>query len=62
MSSADYFFPSPVGGVPVNIDLGPSVALALLYACLVPLIAYRAISRRSRTMILAGTMIFGVQR
>lgn len=61
-SSPTVFFPSPIGGVPFTIDLAPSVLFALLYAALAPLVIYRVASAKSRTIILAGTFIFSLQR
>ncbi|TFK20922.1 hypothetical protein FA15DRAFT_673031 [Coprinopsis marcescibilis] len=55
-------FPSPVGGVPLQSDLAPSILFAVLYGLLAPLVFYRLYDRRSRTLLLLGTMIFAIER
>ncbi|KAJ2919926.1 hypothetical protein MD484_g434, partial [Candolleomyces efflorescens] len=55
-------FPAPVGGLVLPSDLAPSIVFAVLYALLLPLVAYRIFDRRSRTLLLLGTIIFSVER
>ncbi|EAU91146.1 hypothetical protein CC1G_03314 [Coprinopsis cinerea okayama7 len=55
-------FPSPVGGASLPPDFAPSILFAVLYGLLVPLTAYRLYDRRSRTVLLLGTIIFSTER
>ncbi|KAF8812921.1 hypothetical protein BYT27DRAFT_7158810 [Phlegmacium glaucopus] len=55
-------FPAPVGGTALPADFAPSILFAILYACLVPLMLYRMIDRRSRCILLIGTIPFSVER
>ncbi|KAH9889390.1 hypothetical protein C8Q73DRAFT_654324 [Cubamyces lactineus] len=55
-------FPSPVGGAPFPIDFAPSILFAALYALLIPVIVWRAVDRRSRTVILIGTACLAIER
>ncbi|KAF8812922.1 hypothetical protein BYT27DRAFT_6399199 [Phlegmacium glaucopus] len=55
-------FPAPVGGTALPEDFAPSILFAILYACLAPLMLYRMINRRSRCIILVGTIAFSVER
>jgi hypothetical protein len=55
-------FPAPVGGTPYQIDFAPSFIFAVLYGALVPLMVYRMFSRRSRSILLIGTVAFSVER
>ncbi|KAF9462286.1 hypothetical protein BDZ94DRAFT_1166123 [Collybia nuda] len=55
-------FPSPIGGTSFPADFAPSILFAVLYALLVPLMLYRVYDKRSRTTLLIGSVIFGVER
>ncbi|KAF9462282.1 hypothetical protein BDZ94DRAFT_1261516 [Collybia nuda] len=55
-------FPTPVGGTLLQNDFAPSILFAVLYALLIPLMVYRAWDKRSRTLLLLGTAIFGIER
>jgi len=55
-------FPAPVGGTVYPSDLAPSILFAILYGLLLPLIVYRVLDRRSRSILLIGTIIFSVER
>ena len=55
-------FPAPVGGVPQPGDFVPSILVAILYACLIPVIAWRLIKPESRNFVLIGTVAFSVER
>ncbi|KAF8812920.1 hypothetical protein BYT27DRAFT_7182151 [Phlegmacium glaucopus] len=55
-------FPAPVGGTALPADFAPSILFAILYACLAPLMLYRMIDRRSRCILLIGTIAFSVER
>lgn len=55
-------FPAPVGGVPQPGDFVPSILVAILYGCLLPVIAYRLIRPESRNFILIGTICFSIER
>ncbi|KAI0359573.1 hypothetical protein OH77DRAFT_1038013 [Trametes cingulata] len=57
-SDATHEFPSPIGGVPLDIDFAPSILFAVLYGLLIPVAIYRVINPRSRNMVLIGTLIF----
>lgn len=55
-------FPSPVGGVPFPEDYAPSILFAVLYALLVPLMFYRMLHKRSRNLLLVGSVVFAIER
>ncbi|KAF9476875.1 hypothetical protein BDN70DRAFT_907460 [Pholiota conissans] len=55
-------FPAPVGGTPFPIDFAPSFTFAVLYAALVPLMVYRMFTKRSRSILLIGTIAFSIER
>lgn len=55
-------FPSPIGGAPLSEDFAPSIIFAVIYGMLAPIIIYRITSPKSRTLVLAGTAMFGLQR
>ena len=55
-------FPSPVGGVPLALDFAPSVLLAVLYACLVLVVAFRLTRPASRTFSIFGVYLFIIER
>ncbi|PPQ99763.1 hypothetical protein CVT24_009666 [Panaeolus cyanescens] len=60
---AGHPFPAPIGGTPLpDVDFAPSILFAILYALLIPLMVYRAFHRRSRTILLLGTIAFAVER
>ncbi|PCH41219.1 hypothetical protein WOLCODRAFT_162904 [Wolfiporia cocos MD-104 SS10] len=62
LSPADYYFPTPVGGLPLSDDLAPSIVFAALYGCLAPLVLYRMISPGSRCIMLLPTAILATMR
>jgi hypothetical protein len=55
-------FPTPVGGTPFPEDFAPSIVFAILYALLIPIMVFRVYDRHSRTTLLIGSVIFGVER
>jgi hypothetical protein len=55
-------FSAPVGGTALPVDFAPSILFAILYACLAPLMLYRMFDRRSRCILLIGTIAFSVER
>jgi hypothetical protein len=55
-------FPAPIGGTVLPDDFAPSILFAVVYALLVPLMLYRILGRRSRCIILIGTVLFSVER
>ena len=55
-------FPAPVGGAPFPIDFAPSILFVGLYALLIPVIIWRALDRRSRTIALLGTACLAIER
>ncbi|KAK2467872.1 hypothetical protein APHAL10511_000167 [Amanita phalloides] len=56
------WFPTPVGGTPLPADFAPCVLFAVLYGILSPLVIFRLLDRRSRTVLLIGTAIFAIER
>jgi len=54
--------PAPIGGTVLPDDFAPSILFAILYAILVPLMLYRILGRRSRCIILIGSILFSVER
>ncbi len=60
MSSAR--FPTPVGGTPLPVDFAPSILFAVLYGILSPLLFFRLLDKRSRTVLLIGTAAFAIER
>ncbi|KAF5328866.1 hypothetical protein D9619_011724 [Psilocybe cf. subviscida] len=56
------WFPAPIGGKIDNDDFAPSILFAVLYGLLLPLVAYRMLHRRSRTLLLLGSAIFAIER
>jgi hypothetical protein len=55
-------FPSAIGGIPYQEDLAPSVIFAVAYGCLLPLVVYRLLNRKSLTTVLIGSSIFAIGR
>jgi hypothetical protein len=55
-------FPTPVGGTPLPVDFAPSVLFAVLYGILSPLLCFRLLEKRSRTVLLIGTAAFAIER
>jgi len=55
-------FPAPVGGTAYPVDFVPSIVLAVLYAFLLPLMLFRMFKRRSRNILLIGTVTFSIER
>ncbi|CAE6504227.1 unnamed protein product [Rhizoctonia solani] len=54
----------PVGGIPVSADLAPSIVFVVLYALLLPNVAYNFFFRKPHgwNAIQIGTLIFAVER
>ncbi|KAH9942143.1 uncharacterized protein BXZ73DRAFT_41338 [Epithele typhae] len=61
-SNSTHQFPSPIGGVPLPIDLVPSVIFCVLYAAVFSLMTYRIVRRHSRTFVTIGTLFFCLER
>ncbi|KAH9935371.1 uncharacterized protein B0H18DRAFT_411712 [Fomitopsis serialis] len=55
-------FPAPMGGVPLHIDIAPALFFDILYGFILALVAYRFISKSSRTLVILGTIIFTCER
>jgi len=62
MSSSNFTFPSPVGGVPLASDYAPSILFAILYGLLVPVAVWRLCIPKTRTIAVIGTFVFAVER
>ncbi|THH00013.1 hypothetical protein EW026_g2447 [Hermanssonia centrifuga] len=62
MSNTSHTFPAPIGGVPAQIDFAPSILFVILYAFLSILAIYRLARSSSRSLVLAGTVAFVVER
>ncbi|KAH9916209.1 uncharacterized protein B0H18DRAFT_958911 [Fomitopsis serialis] len=62
MPIGDHPFPSPIGGIPFPHDFAPALLFTILYAIVVPVGIYRLISKRSRTLAIAGTVVFMIER
>ncbi|KZT64833.1 hypothetical protein DAEQUDRAFT_769333 [Daedalea quercina L-15889] len=59
---SSFKFPSPIGGIPFPHDFTPALLFTVLYAISVPFAIYRMVNKRSRTLIILGTVIFTVER
>ncbi|KAF9491937.1 hypothetical protein BDN71DRAFT_1474525 [Pleurotus eryngii] len=56
-------FPAPIGGVTLRThDLVPSIVFLVAYCCLIPVMLYRIIDKKSRTTIFIGTNAFVIER
>lgn len=55
-------FPSPVGGVPLDLDFVPSVLFASLYSIVTLAGLYHLIRPATRTLVVVGTFSFVVER
>ncbi|KAJ8592705.1 hypothetical protein M405DRAFT_732709 [Rhizopogon salebrosus TDB-379] len=55
-------FPSPVGGVPLNSDFGPSILFSLLYFSLIPIFVIRLCNKRSRAIVSINAIITTIER
>ena len=55
-------FPTPVGGTPLPVDFAPSIIFAVLYGIISPLLFFRLLDKRSRTVLLIGTAVFSIER
>ncbi|KAM6489531.1 hypothetical protein JOM56_015027 [Amanita muscaria] len=55
-------FPTPIGGTVLPSDFIPSVLFAVLYGALLPLVVFRLVDKRSRSIVLISTSIFAVER
>ncbi|TFY68789.1 hypothetical protein EVJ58_g795 [Rhodofomes roseus] len=51
-----------MGGVPLHIDIAPALFFDILYGFILALVAYRFISKSSRTLAILGTIIFTCER
>ena len=60
--SSTFKFPSPIGGVPFDLDFAPSILFAIVYAVAVVGALYRLIRRASSTTVVTGTFAFIVER
>ncbi|KAJ3529946.1 hypothetical protein NM688_g7781 [Phlebia brevispora] len=60
--AASTAFPAPIGGVPFNSDLAPSIVFVVAYAAVIPLGLYRIIQTKSRTLCTLSTVFFVVER
>ena len=57
-----YTFPAPIGGVPLDLDFGPSLLFLVLYTFLLFLACYRMAMPSSRTFCIPGAYIFIIER
>ncbi|KAH7888814.1 hypothetical protein F5I97DRAFT_1802893 [Phlebopus sp. FC_14] len=55
-------FPSPVGGVALSSDLGPSIFFAILYASLLPIFVLRLANKRSRAVLSINAVVTSIER
>jgi hypothetical protein len=55
-------FPSPIGGVAFPSDFAPSIIFAVMYGLLLPLMGYRIFNKKSRNLMLGGSLTFGIER
>jgi len=62
MSSSSFTFPSPVGGIPLALDLAPSILFVILYGLLVAVAFRRLWLPKSRTIAVIATFVFAVER
>ncbi|KAI9062427.1 hypothetical protein FKP32DRAFT_1593586 [Trametes sanguinea] len=61
-STTEFRFPALIGGVPLPIDFAPAILFSVLYGLLIPVVVYRLLHRRSRTIVLLGTGGFVIER
>lgn len=59
---SSFAFPSPVGGVALDGDLGPSIAFAILYASLLPIYFVRLANKQSRTILSINAVLTTIER
>ncbi|KAL4074036.1 hypothetical protein V8B97DRAFT_1277951 [Scleroderma yunnanense] len=57
-----FAFPSPVGGVALDGDLGPSIGFAILYASLLPIFFIRFANKQSRTILGLNAVLTTIER
>ena len=62
MSTAPFKFPSPIGGVPFDLDHTPSIVFAVVYAVAILVSFYRLFRSRSLTVLVIGTFSFMIER
>lgn len=55
-------FPTPVGGLILPSEFAACIVFCVLYGLLLPLVAYRIFNRRTRTILLLGTILFAIER
>jgi len=55
-------FPSPVGGVALDGDLGPSIVFAILYASLLPIFFVRLANKQSRAILSVNAVLTTIER
>ncbi|KAF9227453.1 hypothetical protein BS17DRAFT_862691 [Gyrodon lividus] len=60
--SSSVSFPSPVGGVSLSSDFGPSIFFAILYALLLPIFFVRLASKRSRAILSVNAVLTAFER
>ncbi|KAG1735109.1 uncharacterized protein EDB91DRAFT_1056420 [Suillus paluster] len=60
--ASDIAFPSPVGGVPMTSDFGPSMFFSLLYFSLIPIFVARLSNKHSRAVVSINAMITVIER
>ena len=60
--ATQYTFPAPVGGVPFDVDFGPSLLFVVLYTLLFFLACYRMVMPASRIYCIPGTLVFVIER
>ncbi|KAG0703251.1 hypothetical protein DFH29DRAFT_803726 [Suillus ampliporus] len=60
--SNDIAFPSPVGGVPMTSDFGPSIFFSLLYFSLIPIFVARLHNKHSRAVVSINAIITVIER
>ncbi len=61
-SATSHMIPIPIGGVPIHVDLAPSILFAVLYATLTALGIYRLSQPASRSLVIVGTVISVLER
>ncbi|KAG6337093.1 hypothetical protein ID866_2004 [Astraeus odoratus] len=60
--SSSFSFPSPVGGVALSGDLGPSIVFSILYASLLPIFLVRLANKESRAILGLNAVLTAIER
>ncbi|KAF9244869.1 hypothetical protein BU15DRAFT_41673 [Melanogaster broomeanus] len=60
--SSNVSFPSPVGGVALSSDFGPSVLFVILYASLLPIFFVRLANKRTRAILSVNSILTVFER